>query len=122
MGEYDDNIQRFAHDNAVFHDIIQHYDDTARPDHDDIDYEPADLDNLDGAEYDHNGTVVLLIDPEFLSAISHIVIAAYEHDGFDNLPDDYEFGRCEFYPTRDRFYRCDNTRNLNDDDDDLPAD
>jgi hypothetical protein len=121
----DDDIQRFAYDNAVFHDIVQHYDDTARGNHDDIDFDAASLDDVDGTEYDNNGHLVIVIDAEFLAALSHIVIATHEYDGFDNIPDDYDFASdetfgddCGFWPTRERFYRCDSTRN----DDDLPAD
>lgn len=90
MAGYDDDIHRFAHDNAVFHDIIQHYDDTARPDHDDIDYNPADLDNLDGAEYDNNGDIVSLIG--VIGGVIYDICDAIEHYGsFDDIPDDYDF-------------------------------
>ena len=101
MGEYDDNVQRAAHDNAVFHDIIQHYDDTARPDHDDIDYDPAGLDNLDGAEYDDNGDPVFLIGAvgaiiiDISGVINDLCDAIDEFGSFEDIPDDYEFGTPE---------------------------
>jgi hypothetical protein len=134
MAGYDDDEQRaaydraieFARDNATFADIIQHYDDTARPDHDDIDYDPAGLDDLDGAEYDNRGVAVILVDPDIISNISAFIIATYEHGSFDNIPDDYEFDtyasggdNCGHFPKRERFYRC---ANDDDSDDDLPAD
>lgn len=127
MAGYDDDEHRaaydraaeFARDNAAFHDIIQHYDDTARPDHDDIDFDSAGIDNLDGAEYDQHGVAVILVDPDIISNISTFIIATYEHGGFDNIPDDYEFGAgpetCGHNPSFGRYYWCA-------DDDDLPAD
>lgn len=88
-GNNDDN--RAAYNNAVFHDIIQHYDDEARPDHDDIDYEPASLDDLDGTEYDQHGVAVILVDPDIIANISAFIIAVYEHNGVDGLPDSFQF-------------------------------
>ena len=64
--------------------IVQHYGDTARPDHDDIDYD--DDDDLDGAEFDNNGERV-----SPLGLISAIADAIIEFGSFDDIPDDYEF-------------------------------
>ena len=97
MAGYDDDIQRFAHDNAVFHDIIQHYDDTAYPDHDDINYYPASLDDLDGAEYDNDGNVVSPIGDiggviiNLSDLLGDIADAIERFGSFDDIPDDYEF-------------------------------
>lgn len=59
MGDdHNDNHDSPAFNRYVYHqfaDIVQHYNDTARPAHDDIDFNPADLDELDGAEYDDHG-------------------------------------------------------------------
>lgn len=116
-----DRAIEFARDNAAFHDIIQHYDDTARPDHDDIDYDPTGIDNLDGTEYDEHGVAVILVDPDIISNISTFIIATYEHGSFDNIPDDYEFGvgpeTCSHNPSFGRYYWC-----SDDNDDDPPAD
>lgn len=84
----DDEIHQSAYDNDVFHNIVQHYDDTARGNHDDIDFDAASLDDLDGTEYDNNGNRVEPID---FDIVSGIILAVYEYDGFDNIPDDYEF-------------------------------
>jgi hypothetical protein len=106
MAGYDDDEQRaaydraieFARDNAAFADIIQHYDDTARPDHDDIDYDPAGLDDLDGAEYDDNGDPVFLIGAvgtiiiDISGVINDLCDAIDEFGSFEDIPDDYEFG------------------------------
>lgn len=93
----DDDIQRFAYDNAVFHNIVQHYDDTARGNHDDIDFDAATIDDLDGTEYDNNGNPVkpigtigaVLID--FGGILSDICDAIEQFGSFEDIPDDYEF-------------------------------
>lgn len=91
MAGNDDDVQRFAYDNAVFHDIIQHYDDTARGNHDDIDYEPAGIDDLDGSEYDDNGDIVATIG--IIGSVLHDIAEAIEHFGsFADIPDNYDFG------------------------------
>jgi hypothetical protein len=106
MAGYDDDEQRaaydraaeFARDNAAFHDIIQHYDDEARPDHDDIDYDPAGIDNLDGAEYDNDGDPVIPIGSvliDIANTLYDICDAIDEFGSFDDIPDDYEFGSPE---------------------------
>jgi hypothetical protein len=132
MAGYDDDEHRAAHDratefardNAVFHDIIQHYDDTARPDHDDIDFDPAGIDNLDGTEYDDDGDPVLPIGAvgtiviDLTDILGSIYEAIEQFGDFDDIPDDYEFGvgpeTCGHNPSFGRYYWCD--------DDDLPAD
>lgn len=91
MAEYDDNEHSAAYerarDYAAFADIVQHYDDTARPDHDDIDYDSPDH---DGAEYDNNGELVTLVG--ILGGVLYDIADAIEQFGsFDDIPDDYEF-------------------------------
>lgn len=91
MAEYDDNEQRAAYerarDYAAFADIVQHYDDTARPDHDDIDYDAPDH---DGAEYDNDGELVALVG--IIGGVLYDIADAIDEFGsFDNIPDDYEF-------------------------------
>jgi hypothetical protein len=74
---HDDNDHGSAYDRAVdyikFVNIIQHYDDTARPDHDDIDFEPGDIDS---AEYDNDGESVIQYGILYLQ--------------FDSSDDDYD--------------------------------
>ena len=63
--------------------IVQNFDDTARPEHDDINY---DDDDLDDAEFDNNGNRV-----SPLGLISAIADAIIEFGSFDDIPDDYGF-------------------------------
>jgi hypothetical protein len=94
----DDDEQRAAYERAIdyhrFADIVQHYDDTARPDHDDIDYEPASLEQLDGAEFDHNGDDVPCIG--IILHINNYIIAIAdaidEFGSFEAIPDNHDFG------------------------------
>lgn len=119
MGEYDDDDAHAAYERARDHsatfiefaNIVQHYSDNGTADHDDIDYT---ADDIDGAEYDNNGNRVEPIDIDILA---QFVCAAYEFDGFDNIPDDYEFGSnavyhvyigvqtCSHYPSAHRFFK-----------------
>lgn len=92
MADYDDDEHSAAYERANnddhistyinFANIIQHYDDTARPDHDDIDYEPADY---DGAEYDDNGDLVTLY-----GVLLNFFRAFDDATDVDYFDDDYE--------------------------------
>ena len=62
-----------------FANIVQHYDDTARPPHDDIDFEPADY---DGSEYDFGG------EPVTLYGLIVINLGPAFGDVFDDYVDD----------------------------------
>lgn len=55
MAEPDDKYETFHR----FADIVQHYDDEARPAHDDIDFDPLTLDDLDAIELDAKGQPVV---------------------------------------------------------------
>lgn len=60
MNEFDDDERAKAFDRAVFIEfanIVQNYDETARPEHDDIQFEPGDYDS---AEFDLDGEPVTL--------------------------------------------------------------
>ena len=60
MDNHDDDEHAAAYNRAIYHEfanIVQHYDDTARPAHDDIDFTPADYDS---AEFDDDGEPVTL--------------------------------------------------------------
>ena len=133
MGEYDDDDRADAYERAIndhfddvydepagvdpatyiqFANIIHHYDDTARPDHDDIDYDFASVDNLDGDEFNDRDD----IDPATAFIFLLAVVDAIEEFGsFDDIPDDYEFGEADYdYPapdyTRYRFPSYDHFR------------
>lgn len=57
---HDDDDHAAAYNRAIYHEfanIVQHYNDTARPAHDDIDFTPADYDS---AEFDDDGEPVTL--------------------------------------------------------------
>jgi hypothetical protein len=77
MDDYDDGNDNIFNERAIdyikFVNIIQHYDDTARPAHDDIDFEPGDYDS---AEYDYNGQSVIQYGIIYLQ--------------FDSADDDYD--------------------------------
>jgi hypothetical protein len=74
-----DNIyNERAIDYIKFVNIIQHYDDTARPAHDDIDFEPGDYDS---AEYDDHGE----------SVIQYGIIYLQFDSGDDDYDDPYEY-------------------------------
>ena len=119
----DDNNHDYAYDRAnVYHqfaNIVQHYNDTARPDHDNIDYDSPD--DFDGIEYDHNGQPVISIDIAYIVYhIATIADAINEYGSFADIPDDFEFGDddtpisfdwiddCRHYPAEHRHWRCDN--------------
>lgn len=100
MSEHDDDEHRDAYRRAKddhistyidFANIIQHYDETARPKHDDIDYENNDFDS---AEYDNNGEVVTLygILMDFFKAYDDATDVDYFNDDYE---DEYEDG--DFY-------------------------
>lgn len=64
MGDWDADPQREAYQRAIgdyieFAKIVQHYDKTAYPPHDDIDFEAGDLSHLDGEELDLDGNPVI---------------------------------------------------------------
>jgi hypothetical protein len=91
--EYDDNERANAYNRHIyfeFANIVQHYNDTARPDHDNIDYTPADLDNLDGDDYDNNGDPVEPFS-NFDQFLGSVVTAVEQFGSFSAIPDDYEF-------------------------------
>lgn len=98
MAEYDDDEHRAAYerarDYAEFASIVQHYDDTARGNHDDIDYDAPDH---DGTEYDYDGEPVLLIgitgplNNDIFVVLDSVVDAIIEFGSFDDIPDDYDF-------------------------------
>lgn len=94
MGKYNDDDRADAYNRYVyteFANIVQHYDDTARPDHDDIDFDSSSIDDLDGAEYDYDGNRVEYID-DLDDVICNIVDAITHYGSFANIPDDYDFG------------------------------
>lgn len=73
----DDDEQANAFDRAMGYDshvyfefanIVQHYEDVARPAHDDIDFEPSDPDTM---EFDSNGVKIILVDPMLILDILH---------------------------------------------------
>ena len=97
MADYDDDEHSAAYERANNDDIstyidfariVQHYDDTARPDHDNIDYESGDF---DGAEYDDNGDLVTLYGVllNFFRAFDDATDVDYFNDEY--LKDDYDF-------------------------------
>lgn len=92
MGDWDADPQREAYQRAMgdyieFAKIVQHYDDTARPAHDDIDFEAGDLAQLDGEELDLDGNPVIQ-----LSILLVTLAEAIEDFGsWEDIPDDYEF-------------------------------
>lgn len=83
----DDDERANAYQRYIFHqfaDIVQHYDDTARPDHDDINYDSGDLDKLDGAEYDNNGDPVAQYGLVFIIFRPADDDAGFDDDRFDD--------------------------------------
>jgi len=117
----DDDEQRNAYNRAIFYqfaDIVQHYDDECRPDHDDIDYQPATLDQLDGGDYDQYGDPVPTLGV-ILHIHHHIIAVADAIDEFGNAvtddpaEDNDEPGfahlfaiDCGFLPTKHRLDEC----------------
>ena len=97
MADYDDDEHSAAYERANnddhistyinFANIIQHYDDTARPDHDNIDYESGDFDS---AEYDDNGELVTLYGVllSFFAAFDDATDVDYFNDDYEDDPDD----------------------------------
>lgn len=66
MGDWDDDPQRAAYENAVgdyilFAQIVHRWDETGYSPHDDIDYEPGNLDDWDGCEVDAQGNPVIVL-------------------------------------------------------------
>jgi hypothetical protein len=101
MSEYDDDEQHNAYERAMgfdpatfieFASIIQNYDDTARPVHDDIDFEAGDFDSV---EYDFDGEPVTLygiVIYNFTSRFGELE----DVDDYDPLYD-RDFGDDEYY-------------------------
>lgn len=80
MGDdHDDKLDTYI----KFADIVQHYDDVARPAHDDIEFSSADLDDLDGGEYDYDGR------PVEQYGVIFIVLFAEQYDSSED--DDYDY-------------------------------
>lgn len=85
MDNYDDDPAKAAFERALdlqvfldFAEIVQNFDDTAFPEHDDIDFEF----DSDGYEYDNDGEPVMLYG---------VVIYNFKFtDDYDPLDDDYE--------------------------------
>lgn len=71
-----------------FADMVQHYDDTARGTHDDIDDDDRDFD--DGTEFDANGDPVITY-----GVLIAVIDAVLDFGSFDDIPDDYDFGADE---------------------------
>lgn len=97
MGDWDADPQREAYQRAVgdyieFAKIVQHYDKTARPAHDDIDFEAGDLTQLDGEELDIDGNPVIQLSIMFI----HIAEAIEDFGTWDDIPDDYDFTAQDF--------------------------
>ena len=96
MAEYDDDDRADAFERATnnderdvfikFADIVQHYDETARPSHDDIDFEP---DDVDSAEFDFGGEPVTLYGLIVINLGNAVgdVFDDYVDDPFDYLYD-----------------------------------
>lgn len=122
MDEYDDDDHAAAYDRAIYYEfanIVQHYDDTARPAHDDIDFIPADYDS---AEFDDNGNPVTLYGVIVfnLSAGGDLNIEAFtDYDPYDD-PYFYLYNRLRGLYKRPRDDRNDDqhpdTRDFPDDD------
>lgn len=105
MDNHDDDEQANAYERAAFdHDtyiqfanIVHHFDETARPSHDDIDFNydhavdfddiDIDTDQFDATEYDHNGEPVTL----YGIIIYNFLADEMEEDPWDDMPDDYGF-------------------------------
>ena len=85
-GDYDESADGDADIYAEFANIVQQYDRVARPDHDDIDFDPASLDDNDGVEYDHNGDIVITY-----GVILGVLDAIIDFGSFADIPDDFEF-------------------------------
>lgn len=103
MANHDDDEHNSAYERATddhistyinFANIIQHYDETARPEHDDIDYESGDFDS---AEYDDTGQLVTLygVLRNFFAAFDDAV----DVDFFDD-DDDFYFEEDDQPPKR----------------------
>lgn len=92
MGNNDDERSAAYNKHILFEfaNIVQHYNDTAHPEHDDIEFEPATVDELDGIEIDMGGHRVEPLD-EFNDFIVDLMSAINEFGSFADIPDDYEF-------------------------------
>ena len=96
MGNYNDDERSNAYNRHIYFEfasIVQHYNNTARPEHDDIDFVPATVDELDGIEFDYNGDYVTPVDDfdEFNDFIVDLISAIDRFGSFEDIPDDYEF-------------------------------
>jgi hypothetical protein len=87
MDNYDEDEHSAAYNRAVFYEfanIVQNYEDTARPPHDDIDFTPADYDS---AEFDDAGEPVTLygvIIFNFGSSSDYNIDAFIDYDPYDD--------------------------------------
>lgn len=105
MDYHDDDEHAAAYDRAIYYEfanIVQHYDDTARPAHDDIDFTPGDYDS---AEFDDNGHPVTLYGVIVfnLSAGGDLNVEAFtDYDPYDD-PYFYLYSRLRglYKPPRD---------------------
>ncbi len=104
MDNQDDDEQKSAYERAGFDhatyiefaNMVHHFDETARPAHDDIDFNydheidfddiDIDSDQFDSAEYDHNGLPVTL----YGVIIYNFAAAEDDYDFWDDMPDGYE--------------------------------
>jgi hypothetical protein len=114
MGQYDDDEHSAAYerarDYAEFANIVHNYDDTARGNHDDIDFD--DIDH-DGTEYDDNGNPVIPIDlADYIAAnpavgiIIAVCDAIDDYDSGDNFYEAINYDSyCHHEPTIHRLYR-----------------
>lgn len=103
MDGYDDDERAAAYQRyifAEFADIVQHYDDTARPDHDNIDYTADDLNFHDGTEYDDNG------DPVIKYGLIFFVFRRADDNDLNDYHDDYD----DYDGSGDDNSRTDNNR------------
>ena len=98
-----------------FANIVHNYNDTAYPDHDNINYVSPDY---DGAEYDQNGQPVIPVDYDEFADVAYFIIAVYEHDDYDGIPTsendhdlsfnhyDWSNDDCGHRPNQHRHFRC----------------
>lgn len=106
MDDYDDDEHAAAYDRAIYYEfanIVQHYNDTARPPHDDIDFTPGDYDS---AEFDNDGEPVTLYGVIIFNfgASGANIEAFTDYDPYDD-PYFYLYNRLRglYKPSRDDF-------------------
>lgn len=91
MGEHDDDERAAAYNRHIYYEfanMVQNYDLTARPQHDDIDFTPATVDELDGIEFAPNGVDVSPV--SLLGLLNEVVEAIEKFGSFEEIPDDYQ--------------------------------